>query len=188
MKIHAQTCMQLFRLLYIPSLSCTVLFCLTQPQYCCASIFVLFYIFYVSDIHLVCLSCATGIWLTLNNVQYPNNSVVTITDIGTGSAALNCTTTYRPCCASAPPPGTNWYFPNRSRVQNTGTLPYYETKIDGSVSLPGAVLLYRNPWATTTGIFRCEILDAYGNFQSIYVGIYTAITGESCALKRNTFV
>ena len=130
------------------------------------------------------LSRATGIGLTLNNVQYPNNSVVTITDIGTGSAALNCTTTYRPCCASAPPPGTHWYFPNRSRVQNTDTLPYYETRINGNLSLLGAVVLNRNPWATTTGIFHCEILDAYGIFQSLYVGIYTATTGESCTLKR----
>ena len=42
------------------------------------------------------LSCTTGIGLILNDVQYTNNSVVTITDIGTDSAALICTTTYYP--------------------------------------------------------------------------------------------
>ena len=137
----------------------------------------------------MCLSHATGIGLTLNNVQYTNNSVVTITDIGTGSAALFCKTTYSLCCFSGlPPPRTNWYFPNGSQVQNTVTLPYYKTRIDGSASLPGAVLLHRNPWATTTGIFHCKILAAYENFQSLYVGIYTATTGESCTLKSNTFV
>ena len=127
------------------------------------------------------LSHATGIGLTLNNVQYTNNSVVNITDIGTGSAALNCTTTYRPCCFSDPP--TNWYYPNGSRVSNTNTLPYYRTSSDGSPLTPGrvgAVFLHRNPGATTTGVFRCEILDASGDLQSIYVGIYTATTGESC--------
>ena len=131
-------------------------------------------------------SCfSTGIGLTLNNVQYTNNSVVTITDIGTGTAALICTTTFRGCCYSVPPPGTHWYFPNGSRISNTNTLPYYRTRTDGQ-KLPvdsspgGRVLLHRNPEGTTTGVFHCEIRDATGTFQSIYVGIYTTTTGESC--------
>ena len=139
----------------------------------------------------VCWLCTTGIWLTLNNVQYTNNSVVTITDIGTGSAALICTTTYIPCCYSGPPPGTHWYFPNGSQISNTNTLPYYRTRIDGNpqfTSEPGTVLLHRNPEATTTGVFCCEIWDASGAFQSIYVGIYTNTTGESCTLKRKMFL
>ena len=133
----------------------------------------------------------TGIWLTLNNVQYTNNSVVTITDIGTDSAALLCTTTYRFCCYSGPPPGTHWYFPNGTRVDGFNTLPYYRSRTDGQRFPPGTspiggtVLLHRNPEGTTTGIFCCEIRDANGFFQSIYVGIYTATTGESCTLKRN---
>ena len=139
-------------------------------------------------LHFVFLSFATGIGLTLNNVQYTNNSVVTITDIGTGSAALNCTTTYIPCCYSVPPPGTHWYFPNESRVDRFNTLPYYRSRMDGQLSPPGAVLLHRNPGATTTGVFHCEIHDATGIFQSIYVGIYTATTGEFCTLKSNKLV
>ena len=135
---------------------------------------------------------STGIMLTLNNVQYTNNSVVTITDIGTGSAALHCTTTYYPCCFSGPPPGTHWYFPNGNQIENTNTLPYYRTRIDGNPTFtlrrPGTVLLHRNPGGTTTGIFRCDILDASGGLRSIYVGIYTATTGECCILKTNMFV
>ena len=136
----------------------------------------------------MCLSCATGIGLTLNNMQYTNNSVVNITDIGTGSAALRCTTTYRPCCFAGPSPGTHWYFPNGSRISNTNTLPYYRTRAYSWFSSPGAVLLHRNPGATTTGIFRCDILYARGSFQSLYVGIYTATTGESCTMKSSKFV
>ena len=148
-----------------------------------------------SVIHSMCLhplhlSCTTGIGLTLNNVQYSNNSVVTITDIGTGSAALGCTTTYYPCCFSRPLPGNHWYFPDGSRISNTNTLPYYRTRIDGNPQFtprrPGTVLLHRNPEGTTTGVFRCEILDAYGAFQSIYVGIYTNTTGESCTFRRTS--
>ena len=121
-------------------------------------------------------------------MQYTNNSVVNITDIGAEGAALLCTTTYTPCCFSAPLPGTHWYFPNGSRVSNTNTLPYYRTRTSTYVSPPRAVILHRNPGATTTGVFRCEILDATGTFQSIYVGIYATYSGKSCTLKRDKFV
>ena len=131
----------------------------------------------------------TGIGLILNNVQYTNNSVVDITDIGNDSAALICTTTLRVCCYSGPPPGTHWYFPNGSRVDRFNTLPYYRSRTDGQrfpvgSSPGGTVLLHRNPEGTTTGVFRCEILDATGAFQSIYVGIYTATTGESRYIEQ----
>ena len=131
-----------------------------------------------SNYDLCVLSCATGIVLTLNNVQYTNNSVVTITDIGTGSAALLCTTTYTPCCLSTD--GSQWYFPNGSAVQRSETLPYYRTRTILVYVGGGTVRLHRNSGATTTGVFHCDILDASGDLQSIYVGIYTASTGESC--------
>ena len=61
---------------------------------------------------------------------------------------------------------------------------YYRTRTFSSTG--GTVRLNRNPGATTTGVFHCDILDDSGDLQSLYVGIYTAITGESCTLKRNT--
>ena len=130
----------------------------------------------VLKLRFVCLSCATGIVLTLNNVQYTNNSVVTITDIGTDSAALVCNTTRLGCCLSTD--GSHWYFPDGSAVQRIGTT-YYRTRTNSIID-GGSVHLNRNPGATTTGVFRCDIPDASGNLQSIYVGIYTASTGESC--------
>ena len=134
--------------------------------------------------HMVCtytlgmmyvnLSCATGIGLTLNSVPYTNNSVVTITEVGTDSAALFCTTTNSDCCLTTD--GSNWYFPNGNAVQRSETQPYYRTRTFGG---GGTVRLHRNSEATTTGVFNCTILDASGDFHSIYVGIYTATTGES---------
>ena len=134
----------------------------------------------------MCLSCATGIGLILNNVQYTNNSVVTITDIGTGSAALLCTTTLPGCCFSVNQE-TQWYFPNGSQVPNLRPQPSMTFSRTRSHS-PGAVRLNHNPVATTTGVFHCDIRDASGDLQSLYVGIYTATTGESRKLKRNKFV
>ena len=132
----------------------------------------------------MCLSCITGIGLTLNSVNYTNNSVVTITDIGTGSAALICTTTNLACCLSTD--GSHWYFPNGSTVQRTGTT-YNRTRTISADTGSATVRLHRNPGATTRGVFRCDIPDASGDLQSLYVGIYTATTGESCILKSNNF-
>jgi len=119
-----------------------------------------------------------GIHLTVNGVNYTNNSIVTNTDIGTGSAALNCTTTYTPCCSSDNPE-TQWYFPNGSQVPNNRNLPYQRTRGQN----PGRVILNRNSESNITGIFHCTIPDASGVTQSLYVGIYTATTGESCTLS-----
>ena len=114
---------------------------------------------------------------------YTNNSIVTRTDIGTGDAALICTTTY--CCTGFGTPETHWFFPNGTQVQNNPGLPYYRTRSTNprSMSLnrnPRSVRLNRNPHGTTTGIFRCDILDDRGVLQSLYVGIYDNGTGESC--------
>ena len=128
---------------------------------------------------------STGIRLTLNSVQYTNNSVVDIMDIGTGSAALICTTTNLACCLSTD--GSEWYFPDGSRVQRHGTT-YYRTRTVAETFGVGRVVLHRNPGATTTGVFNCDIPDVSGDLQSLYVGIYTNTTGEFCILKSSMFV
>ena len=110
-------------------------------------------------------------------MDLPNNSIVTNTDIGTGTAALVCTTTYRPCCTSANPE-SQWYFPNGSPVPNNPALPYQRTRGTGTV------ILSRNSESTTTGIFHCTLRNVSGALQSLYVGIYDVNTGESCTLKQ----
>ena len=120
-----------------------------------------------------------GVGLTLNSMTLPNNSIVTNTNIGTGAAALVCTTTYTPCCRSSNPE-TQWYFPNGSQVPNNPALPYQRTR----GVFVGTVILNRNSESTTTGIFHCDIPDASGALQSLYVGIYDMNTGESYALSE----
>ena len=58
---------------------------------------------------------------------------------------------------------------------NNGGLPYFRTRSTN----PGTVLLHRNPQGTTTGIFRCAIVDGGGVLQSLYV---TIDDGKSCTL------
>ena len=117
----------------------------------------------------------SDIGLTLNGANYTDNSIVTITEIGTGSDALLCTTTLLGCCFSGN--GGGWFLPNGDEVMRDESLPYYRVRTQN----PGALLLTRNPVATTTGIFRCDVPVTGGN-QSLYVGIYTSTTGESLGL------
>ena len=105
--------------------------------------------------------------------MYANNRIVTITDIGTFNESLFCTTTYSPCCTRYENPESDWYFPNGSAILNVPWLPYFRTRYVAS----GSVQLNRNPEGTMTGIFRCDIPDARGTTQSLYVGIYTSTTG-----------
>jgi len=115
----------------------------------------------------------SGLGLSLNRVGYSNNSIVTITDIGTGSSALICTTSYRNCCFPRSPE-TQWYFPNGSQIPNNPNLPFRRNR----GTSPGRMILSHNSEGTTTGIFHCDILDANNVLQSIYVGIYTGTTGK----------
>ena len=117
-------------------------------------------------------SLISVVGLTLNGVSYPNHGIVNITEIGTGSATLNCTTTLPGCCYSGN--GGGWFLPNGDEVMRDESLPYYRTRTQN----PGALLLHRNPEGVTIGIFRCDIPDASGELQSLYVGIYTITTGE----------
>ena len=121
----------------------------------------------------------SGVGLTLNSMNLTNNGIVTITDIGTGAAALVCTTTYTPCCTSANQEA-QWYFPSGTLVPNYPALPYQRTRGTN----PGRVILHRYSEATTTGIFRCDIPDASGVIQSLQVGIYDRSTGESSTLSE----
>ena len=116
-------------------------------------------------------SSISAVGLTLNSVSYPNHGIVDISEIGTGSAALYCTTTLPGCCFSGN--GGGWFLPNGDEVINTASLPYYRTRARD----PGALLLNRNPEGTTTGIFRCDAPISGGTL-SLYVGVYTSTTGE----------
>jgi len=117
----------------------------------------------------------SGVNLTLNSMTLENNSIVTMRDIGNDSEALVCSTSYTPCCTSANNE-TQWYFPNGSQVLNNPALPYQRNRR----RFPGRVLLNRNSESTIMGIFHCDVPDANDTLQSLYVGIYTSTTGESC--------
>ena len=130
------------------------------------------------DIHIIFLPGAGDVWFSLRGTTYQNNSCVKLEDIGEGDdTALLCMTNLIACCR-APYTGENgtgignWYFPNGTEVPSSGTLEDFHRTRNQSV-----VLLNRRRGGEE-GIYRCEIPDSMNVAQTIYIGLYTAGTGE----------
>ena len=91
-------------------------------------------------------------------------------DIGEGDDdALLCVTDFRNCCRSPYTIG-NWFLPNGSRVPSSGSeLDFYRTR--------GHMVVYmHHRRGGTEGIYSCEIPDAKNAIQTIYIGLYSAVT------------
>ena len=67
----------------------------------------------------------------------------------------------------------NWYFPNETRLpsENANGWDFYRTR--------GQMAIHMNHRKSgVEGIYHCEIPDAMCVTQSIYIGVYSASTGE----------
>ena len=120
-----------------------------------------------------------GVRFWLNGTTYQNNSLVSLEDIGdsnTGGDALLCMTDNRMCCARAQSPYMgilgNWYYPNGTGVANSGEMwEFYRNRGQSVVRL-------NRRRGGENGIYCCEIHDINSVTQFIYIGVYTANTGE----------
>ena len=116
-----------------------------------------------------------GLGFLLTGMIYSNNSVITLTDIGNGftGPALFCLTPSNQCCNSNVT--GEWYLPDGTPVSSS-TIPFSTSQVLSAVSF------YRklNVAPPPTGVFRCEIPDASGIRQNVYVGLYPRGDGEIC--------
>ena len=101
---------------------------------------------------------------------------MTLEDIGEWDDALLCMTDNRMCCARAQVPGFgilgDWYYPNGTGVSNIGEMwEFYRNRGQSVVRL-------NRRRGGVAGIYHCEIPDANGITQDIYVGLYTNDKGE----------
>ena len=113
---------------------------------------------------------------------YGNNSVVTVTDIGSSffMSALFCLTPSLECCSDSETPNAasvtrEWYLPDTTQLTSENS-PFIKSQVSSAVSL------YRDRFidinTAPAGMYRCEIPDASGTSQNIYVGIYPQGDGE----------
>ena len=102
---------------------------------------------------------------------------MTLGDIGDNDTPLLCMTNFTACCV---PPYTgdkrsaigNWFFPNGTRVPSSDNQWDFHR---GRGKM--AVQLHRRGGGED-GIYRCEIPDSMNVLQTIYIGVYTADSGE----------
>ena len=131
----------------------------------------------MSTVHT--FSGAGDVWFSLNGTTYQNNSLVALEDIGERDDVLLCRTTLTDCCRPSyaytgfiwlyP---SSWFFPNGTRVPNEGKQwGFYRDR--GQM----VIQLYRRRGGVG-GIYSCEIPDSMNVIRTIYIGMYTANTGE----------
>ena len=130
-----------------------------------------------------------GVRVSHNGTIYQNNSVVTLEDIGEDDDdPLLCVTDLTTCCRGGDtPPGISalgdWIFPNGTAVPNR-----FINFIDGILIFwkfyrnrgPSVVRMNRREGGVD-GIYHCVVPVSLGPpivYQNIYIGVYTASTGE----------
>ena len=109
--------------------------------------------------------CITESNIIFRGYIYENNSIVTVDEIAENDGALLCYTNNVECCESSRQ--GEWYFPNGTTVGTSGDgSGFYRNRGPSVVRLNR-----RNNAMMPTGVFRCEIPDASGTNQSIYIRI-----------------
>ena len=103
-------------------------------------------------------------------------------DIGEDDDALLCITDLTACCQSPytsemGPDIGNWFFPNGTRVPNGDVNVTSGLQWDFYRTRGHSTILMHRRRGGVTGIYRCEIPDALGVTQTIYI---EATTGEWC--------
>ena len=98
---------------------------------------------------------------------------MTLEDISEGDYALFCLTDQPGCCRPLYwGPVGNWFFPNGAKVPSPGELwDVYRNRGQSVVRL-------NRRRGGVTGIYSCVVPDAMNVSQTIYIGVYTASTGE----------
>ena len=109
---------------------------------------------------------STGLHFTISDHVYGNNSVVSLTDVGEGEAnALLCRTDNINCCGTPPNRFGEFYYPSGVQVPiNSTGQGFYRNRGDQLIRLNR-----REGVTSPTGRYRCEIPDASGETQNLYI-------------------
>ena len=139
----------------------------------------------------IVFSSFPGVRFSLRGTTYQNNSLVSLEDIGESSDALLCVTDLTACCRGSDTNGMgalgDWFFPNGTAVPNM-IIGFLGGGLSGTPIIwkfyrnrgPSVVRMNRRRGGVN-GIYRCEIPVSLGSpidNQNIYIGVYTASTGE----------
>ena len=108
-----------------------------------------------------------GVHFELKGKIYGNNSIVNIFTIGEGNSALLCKTNKQDCCGIVPNRFGEFYYPQGVRVPiNNAGQGFYRDRGDQLIRLNRRV-----DTSSPTGRYCCEIPDADGVTQKIFINI-----------------
>ena len=100
---------------------------------------------------------------------------MTLEDIGEdNNDALLCITKLTSCCQPSSTSG-NWFFPDGTRVSGMKNNQQDFHRTRGQMVLR---LIHKSGRGGVDGIYHCVIPDSRNVTQTIYIGVYTATTGE----------
>ena len=117
---------------------------------------------------------AGDVWFSLRGTTYQNNSIVFLEDIGEDDDALLCVTNRTETNSSIA--FGDWFFPNGTTVPSEVANNQYQQDIYSDRGQM-VVRMHRRRGGEE-GIYHCEIPDAMNVTQTIYIGVYSASTGE----------
>ena len=93
------------------------------------------------------------------------------------------------CCARAQSPGGvtlgDWYYPNGTGVANAFVA--FDIQWDFYRNRGQSVVRMNRRRGGVNGIYHCVIPDTTGVDQTIYIGVYTAGSGEYCICTHVLF-
>ena len=122
---------------------------------------------------------------SLSGTAYQNNSLVTMEDMGQGdNTALLCITNDTDCCTKAfiRENGVgafgNWYYPNGSRVSSIEVHERAGVEWDFYRTRGLSVVRLHRRRGGDMGIYRCQLPYVTNDTAYLYIGVYTASTGE----------
>ena len=113
-----------------------------------------------------------GVYLSLGgSIIPPHGVMILVTNIGTSSNQLVCTSDRKPCCQDQPQIG-GWYFPNQSRVLHLSEQPT-PTAFHSDRNNRGGISLYRtsSDIVSPIGQFCCETMDATSSNHTLCVNV-----------------
>ena len=106
-----------------------------------------------------------GVHFVLNGVTYTNNSAVPLSEVGEGENALLCKTDKEDCCGTPPNRFGEFYYPTDIKVPIAKVQQgFYRNRGEKIVRLNR-----RDGTTSPTGRYRCEVPDASGSMQNIYI-------------------
>lgn len=107
---------------------------------------------------------ANGLHFELRGERFPNNSAVPLRQVGEGNNAVFCKTNKTDCCG-LPKRAGEFYYPNGDQVsrQSSGDR-FYRNRSNQMIRLNR-----RSGTESPLGKYRCEIPDADGNMQTMYI-------------------